>query len=302
MAKLINSLTQLIGNAPLLGLGRLSAGAPTEVLVKLAARGSAKDHVGFSMIKDAKKKGLITDSTVIIEPSNGRSSTTLPFMAAACGCRLILTMPDTISLEQRNLWQASGAEVILTSGDEGMKGAVRKVKEIAIKFPNTFLPQQLKNGHHPSHYRGTTVEEIWADTKGEVDILIGGVGSSGIIIDVGEIIKRWKPALQVIIVGPLLLADRKSGLHKVYGNSAGGGFGVPNLDVVDEVSTVRTEEAFEIVKRLAKEEGLLVGLSSGAAIFTALQIAGRFENQGKRVVALLPDNGQRYLSKPLFQD
>lgn len=302
MAKLINSLTQLIGNVPLLGLERLSAGLSAEVLVKLASRSSTKNHVGFSMIKDAENRGLLTSSTIIIEPTNGRTSTALPFMAAASGCRLILTMPNAVSTEQRNLWKASGAEVVLTLGGEGMKGAVRKCKEIATEFPNSFVPQQFKKRTNPIIYRTTTIEEIWADTNGEADILIGGVGSGNVMIGVGEIIKKWKPEFKVVIVAPLLLADRKSGCHTIHGAGSGMDFDTLNGEVVDEVYTVKKEEAFDMVKRLAREEGLLVGLSSGAITVAALQIAKHLENQGKKIVAILPDNGERYLSKPLFQD
>lgn len=305
MAKLTNSLTWLIGNVPLLGLERVSSGLPTEVLVKLALCDSANDYVGFSFIKDAEEKGLITKSTVIIEPTNGKIGTALIFVAIASGYRLILVMPDTVSVEQRDLLEDSGAEVVLTPGVEGMEGALRKAQQLAVEFPNVFIPQQFKKLVTPNICRGTTVEEIWADTRGEVDIFIGGVGNGSAIIGVGEIIKKYNPEFSIVIVEAFhspVVADKKLGFHKAHGSGTGLAAYTLNLEVVNEVYKVTREEAFDMVKRLAKEEGMLVGLSSGAITFAALQIAGRLENQGKKVVAILPDSGERYLSKPLFHD
>jgi len=308
MAKIANNLTDLIGRTPLLRLNRISAGLGAEVVVKLEyfnPGGSVKDRIGYAMIKDAEEKGVINKDTVIIEPTSGNTGIALAFVAAARGYRLILTMPDTMTVERRNLLKAYGAELVLTPGAEGMKGAIKKAAELAEQTPNSFVPQQFKNPANPEIHRATTAEEIWEDTDGKVDVVVSGVGTGGTITGVAEIIKKRNPAFKAVAVEPYdspVLSGGQPGPHKIQGIGAGFVPDVLNTGVVDEIIKVKNEDAFAVGLRLAKEEGVLVGISSGAAVHAALELAKRPENKGKLIVAVLPDTGERYLSTVLFQE
>jgi cysteine synthase A len=310
MSKIEHSLTDLIGNTPLLELTNYnkSEGIYGKVIAKLEyfnPASSVKDRVGYAMIKDATDKGLNNKDTVLIEPTSGNTGIALAFVSAAKGIRLILTMPDTMSIERRNLLKALGAELVLTPGTEGMKGAIAKAEALAAETENSLILQQFKNPANPEIHRTTTAVEIWNDTDGEVDIFVAGVGTGGTITGVGEALKERKPTVQIVAVEPNdspVLSGGKPGPHKIQGIGAGFVPEVYNSSIVDEIFKVKNEEAFETARKVAKFEGLLIGISSGAALFAAIQIAKRPENKGKNIVVLLPDTGERYLSTPLFQD
>jgi cysteine synthase A len=310
MAKIARKVTDLIGNTPLLELSNYNQvhGLPARLIAKLEyfnPASSVKDRIGYAMIKDAEDKGLLKRGSVIIEPTSGNTGIGLAFVAAARGYRMILTMPETMSLERRSLLKAYGAELVLTPGSEGMAGAIRKARELAAEIPNSFLPLQFDNPANPEIHRQTTAEEIWRDTGGAVDIFVGGVGTGGTITGVGEVLKRKNPAVQIVAVEPFsspVLSGGKPGPHKIQGIGAGFVPKVLNLKAIDEIFPVKNEEAYSTVRNLVKTEGLLVGISSGAAAFAATQLAGRPENKGKTIVVIFPDNGERYLSTDLFQE
>jgi len=300
--------SELIGNTPLVRLNRITGGAKAEVVAKLESFnpiGSVKDRIGVSMIIDAEEKGLINKDTVIVEPTSGNTGISLAFVCAARGYKLILTMPDTMSLERRQLLSIFGAELVLTPGAEGMPGAIRKAEQLVAENPNYFMPQQFKNPANPEVHRLTTAEEIWRDTNGKVDILVSGVGTGGTITGVAEVIKKRKPEFIAIAVEPAdspVLSEGRSGAHKIQGIGAGFVPDVLRIDLVDEVIKVTNEDAGIMARRLAKEEGILAGISSGAAAWAALEVAKRQKNKGKLVVVVLPDTGERYLSTWLFQE
>lgn len=299
--------TELIGNTPLVRLNRITEGVKAEVVAKLESFnpiGSVKDRLGVAMILDAEEKGLINQDTVIVEPTSGNTGIALAFVCAARGYRLILTMPDTMSLERRQLLSIFGAEIVLTPGAEGMPGAVRKAEQLAAENPDYFLPHQFKNLANPEIHRLTTAEEIWRDTDGRVDILVSGVGTGGTITGVAEVIKPRKPQFKAIAVEPVdspVLSGGKPGGHKIQGIGAGFIPDILKTGLIDEIVKVTNDDAGIMARRLAKEEGILVGISSGAAAWAALEVAKRPENKGKLIVVILPDTGERYLSTWLFQ-
>lgn len=308
MAKIATNLTQLIGNTPLLELVNFNKknNAGAKIVAKLEyfnPAGSVKDRIGYAMIKDAEERGVLHKDSVIIEPTSGNTGVGLAFAAAALGYKLIITLPESFSVERRKLLIALGAELVLTPASEGMPGAIRKANELAAAIPHSFVPQQFENPANPDIHRKTTAEEIWRDTDGEVDIFVGGVGTGGTISGVGEVLKQRKPSVSVYAVEPLsspVLSGGARGPHKIQGIGPGFIPGNFNKDIVDEIVAVQNEDAFETARLLARTEGLVVGISSGAAAYAALQIARRPENAGKTIVVLLPDTGERYLSTELF--
>lgn len=310
MGNIANNLTDLIGNTPMLELNNF--GEKTEAGARLVAKleyfnpaGSVKDRIGFAMIKDAESKGLLHPDSIIIEPTSGNTGVGLAFAAAALGYRLIITLPESFTIERRKLLLALGAELVLTPAAEGMGGAIRKAEELAAETPNSFIPQQFENPANPDVHKETTAEEIWRDMDGKVDIFVAGVGTGGTISGVGAVLKERNPSVQIVAVEPHespVLSGGKRGVHKIQG--IGAGFVPKNFDgnLVDEIMPVKDEDAFSTSRLLARTEGLLVGISSGAAAFAALQLSKRPENAGKNIVVLLPDTAERYLSTPLFPE
>jgi cysteine synthase A len=307
MSRIYGDISKTIGNTPLVRINRMTKGSVAEVLAKLESfnpLSSVKDRIGVSMVETAERDGCLTKDTVIIEPTSGNTGIALAFVCAAKGYRLILTMPETMSVERRALLKMLGAEVILTPGTEGMPGAIRKAEELVKGTPNSFMPQQFKNPANPEVHRKTTAEEIWKDTDGKVDIFVGGVGTGGTITGVAEVIKPKKPGFRAIAVEPKaspVLSGGKPGPHKIQGIGAGFVPDVLNTKIIDEIIRVSNEDAITTAQRLAREEGILCGISSGAALWAGLEVSRRPENKGKLIVVVLPDTGERYLSTALAE-
>jgi cysteine synthase len=308
VGKIFSDIIKTVGNTPLVKLNRIATGLEATVLVKLESfnpLSSVKDRIGVAMIEDAEKRGVLKKNTTIIEPTSGNTGVALAFVAAAKGYKLILTMPDTMSIERRQLLAIFGAQLVLTPGAEGMQGAVKKAEELAKKTPNAIVLQQFINPANPEIHRKTTAEEIWNDTDGKVDILVAGVGTGGTITGIAEVIKKRKPSFKAIAVEPddsPVLSGGKAGAHKIQGIGAGFLPQVLNRDIIDEVIRVTNDHAGETARALAKSDGILVGISSGAALWAALEVAKRKESKGKVIVVILPDTGERYLTTWLFQE
>lgn len=307
MGKIYDDITQTIGNTPLVRMKGMTKGSVAQVVAKLESfnpLSSVKDRIGVSMIEAGERDGSIKKDTILIEPTSGNTGIALAFVAAAKGYRLILTMPETMSVERRNLLQMLGAELVLTPGPEGMPGAIRKAEELVKETPNALMPQQFQNLANPEIHRKTTAEEIWRDTDGKVDMLVAGIGTGGTITGVAEVIKPRRPEFKAIAVEPQdspVLSGGKPGPHKIQGIGAGFVPDVLNTKIIDEIIHVTNDDAFETARRLAKGEGILCGISSGAAMWAALEVAKRSDNKGKLIVVILPDTGERYLSTPLLQ-
>ena len=308
MARIAEDITGLVGNTPLVKINKLTAGLPGKVVAKLEffnPLSSVKDRIGFSMIEAAEKDGKIKDDTILLEPTSGNTGIALAFVAAAKGYPLVLTMPDTMSVERRKLLSALGAKLILTPGSEGMQGAIARAEAIAKEDPRHLILQQFKNPANPDIHKRTTAEEIWKDTDGRVDIFVAGVGTGGTITGVAEVLKKRKPELKAVAVEPVdspVLSGGKPGPHKIQGIGAGFVPDILRTDLIDEIIKVRHQDAGETTRRLAREEGVLGGISSGANLWAALQVAGREENRDKTIVVVLPSSGERYLSTWLFDE
>lgn len=304
--KIANNVTELIGNTPLVKLNKVTAGLPAQIVAKLEffnPAHSVKDRIGVAMIEAGEQEGKIKPDTIIVEPTSGNTGIALAMVCAQRGYRLILTMPDTMSKERRKLLRAYGAELILTPGTNGMAGAIAKANELAAADPRVWIPQQFENPANPAIHRATTAEEIWRDTDGQIDILVAGIGTGGTITGVGEVLRARKPSIQLVAVEPAaspVLSGGQKGPHPIQGIGAGFVPGILNTDIYDEVVTVAGDDAFDVARRLATEEGLLVGISSGAAVWAASQVAARPENAGKLIVVIIPSFGERYLSTALY--
>ncbi|MFO7928896.1 MAG: cysteine synthase A [Candidatus Humimicrobiaceae bacterium] len=304
--KISKNITELIGNTPLVELNKISKELKTVLVAKLESfnpLSSVKDRIGISMIEDGERKGLIKEGTTIIEPTSGNTGIALAFVSAVKGYKLILTMPDTMSVERRKMLKAFGAELVLTPGSEGMAGAIEKAGELAREIGNAFIPQQFKNPANPEIHRKTTAEEIWRDTDGKIDILVSGVGTGGTITGIADVIKKKKPSFKVIAVEPYdspVLSGGNAGPHKIQGIGAGFIPEVLETGLIDEIIKVKNEDASTTAKRLATEEGILAGISSGAAAWAAIQVAKRKQSKGKLIITILPDTGERYLSTEVF--
>ncbi|MDD5659675.1 MAG: cysteine synthase A [Actinomycetota bacterium] len=308
MSKIYENITQTIGNTPMVKINKVTGGSKATILAKIESfnpLSSIKDRIGIAMIEDAKKRGRINEDTVIIEPTSGNTGIALAFACAAKGYRLILTMPETMSIERRRLLKIFGAELVLTEGSKGMSGAVKKAEEIAARTENSFIPQQFNNPANPEIHRKTTAEEILNDTEGKIDCFVAGIGTGGTITGIGEVLKKRIPAVKIIGVEPKdspVISGGKPGPHKIQGIGAGFIPGVLNKELLDEIITVDSADAGNIARRLAREEGILAGISGGAALWAAIEIGKRKENENKIIVTIMPDSGERYLSTWLFQE
>jgi len=308
MAKIFSDITKTVGNTPLVRLNRVTKGLSATILVKMESfnpLSSVKDRIGLAMIEDAEKKGILKRNSIIIEPTSGNTGIALAFVAAAKGYRLILTMPDTMSAERRKLLSALGAEVVLTDGAQGMRGAIEKAEELAHDTPHSFVPQQFENAVNPEAHRKTTAQEILRDTGGKVDVFVAGIGTGGTLTGVGEVLKKEDPKVKIVALEPMdspVLSGGKPSPHKIQGIGAGFIPSILNRSIVDEVITVAHEDAGQVARRLAREEGILCGISSGANVWGALEIAKRPASKGKTIVTVICDTGERYLSTWLFED